>query len=114
MTQLVIRMDPHMTSTLQGALAALGFTSRGWLRRVLEVLAVTLMAALTIWTTAEAAWDFPSRWGGYLVLFCWLASAWSGLSLLRGKSDWAILLLILFAVFAIAGLPILAIAFSSD
>jgi hypothetical protein len=72
------------------------------------------MAGVSLWTTAEAVMDFPSRWGGYLVLICWLAAAWSGLSLLRWKTIWALLLLTFFAVSAIAGLPILLLAFSSD
>ena len=84
------------------------------LRRVFFVFAVILMMALTVWTTAEAAMDFPSRWAGYLVLFCGLASAWSGLSLLRWKTNLAIVLLFFFAFGAIAGLPIILLAFSSD
>jgi hypothetical protein len=73
-----------------------------------------LMAALTTVTLATAIMEFPSRWGGYLILLFWLASAWSGLSLLWRRNGLALLILFFSLSVAIGGLPIAMIAFSSD
>jgi len=83
-------------------------------RRALVLSAVTLTALLTIWTALVAVMDFPLRWGGYLVLFCGLASVWSGLSLLRWKTGLTVFFFFLFLCFSVAGLPIVLIAFSGD
>ena len=75
---------------------------------------IILTTALTIWTIVEAAIDFRVRWAGYLVLFCWLASVWSGLRLLRRKTERAFVVLLVSTASALAGLPIMLIAFSRD
>jgi hypothetical protein len=81
---------------------------------ILLTAVAILMAVLTAFAIATAIVDFPSRWGGYLILLFWLASAWSGLSLFWRKSGLALIILLFSMSVAIGGLPIALIAFSSD
>ena len=69
-------------------------------------VAVSTAAVLTIWTIATVASDLTREgsyppWGLYFLWFLLLAVVWSGLSLLRWRTNLAIVVLLLCAVYAL-------------
>jgi hypothetical protein len=69
-------------------------------------VAFSLATALTVWAILEVGSDFMSEeryppWGLYLLWFSLLAMLWSGLSLLRRRTNPAIFVLLLSAVYAL-------------
>jgi hypothetical protein len=78
----------------------------GWLRGWSTAAAVSLASALTVWTIAVVANDLAREdsyppWGLYFLWFSLLAAAWSGLSLLRWRTNLAIVVLLLSALYAL-------------
>jgi hypothetical protein len=76
------------------------------LRRVSIVVAVGLAGAFTIWAIAVMVshlmrGDGHPPWALYLLRFLMLTTFWSGLSLLRWRSNVAILVVILSGVLAV-------------
>jgi predicted Na+-dependent transporter len=68
--------------------------------------ALVLATALTVWAVVEAAINIMREeryppWGLYLLWFSLLAMLWSGLSLLRRRTNLAIFVLLLSAVYAL-------------
>jgi hypothetical protein len=88
----------------------------GWSMAV----AVGLAASLTIWVIASVTIDLMREdsyppWGLHFLSFSLLAMVWSGLSLLRWKSNLAIAALILSAMYALPlGMLILLFRSFSD
>ena len=69
-------------------------------------VAVGLTAALTMWVIAVAVSDLMREgsyppWGLYFLWCLVLAMVWSGLSLLRWRTNLAIIVLLLSAVYAL-------------
>jgi hypothetical protein len=80
-------------------------TSNRWLQWSIA-LATSLAAVLTIWAIAMMASDLVREdnhapWALYLLCFLSLAMFWSGLSLLRWRTNLAIVILLLSAVYAL-------------
>ena len=74
----------------------------GWFMAV----ALSLAAALTVWAIVEVGIDIMREeryppWGLYFLWFSLLAMLWSGLSLLRWRSNLAIVVLLLSAIYAL-------------
>jgi hypothetical protein len=75
---------------------------RGWFMAI----AVSLASALTLWTIVAVASDLTREasyppWALYFLWFLLLAVAWSGLSLLRWRTNLAIVVLLLSAAYAL-------------
>jgi hypothetical protein len=75
---------------------------RGWSMAV----AVSMAAALTLWTIAVVASDLTREdnyppWALYILWFLLLAMVWSGLSLLRWRTNLAIVVLLLSSIYAL-------------
>ena len=69
-------------------------------------VAVSTAAVLTIWTIATVGSDLAREgsyppWGLYFLWFLLLAMVWSGLSLLRWRTNLAIVILLLSAAYAL-------------
>jgi hypothetical protein len=75
---------------------------RGWSMAV----AVSMAAALTLWTIAVVASDLTREdsyppWALYILWFLLLAMVWSALSLLRWRTNLAIVVLLLSSIYAL-------------
>ena len=75
---------------------------RGWSMAA----AVSIASALTLWTIAVVVSDLAREgsyppWGLYFLWFLLLALVWSGLSLLRSRTNFAIVVLLLSALYAL-------------
>jgi hypothetical protein len=83
-------------------------------------LAVGMAAALTMWAIAVVASDLAREdgyppWGLYILWFWLLAAVWSGLSLLRWRTNLAIVVLLLSVVHALPlGVLIVLLRAASD
>ena len=79
------------------------------IRRLREwsmAVVISVVAALTMWAIAVVASDLMREgsyppWGLYFLWFLILAMVWSGLSLLRWRTNLAIVILLLSAVYAL-------------
>ena len=89
---------------------------RGWSMAA----AVSIASALTLWTIAVVVSDLAREgsyppWGLYLLWFLLLALVWSGLSLLRWRTNLAIVVMLLSALYALPlGVVILLLRAVSD
>ena len=89
---------------------------RGWSMAA----AVSIASALTLWTIAVVVSDLAREgsyppWGLYFLWFLLLAAVWSGLSLLRWRTSFAIVVLLLSALYALPlGVVILLLRAVSD
>ena len=75
---------------------------RGWCMAA----AVSTASGLTLWTIAVVVRDLAHEgsyppWGLYFLWFLLLALVWSGLSLLRWRTNFAIVVLLLSALYAL-------------
>jgi hypothetical protein len=67
---------------------------------------ISMAAALTVWAVAVVASDLTREgsyppWGLYFLWFSVLGMIWSGLSLLRWRTNLAIVVLLLSALYAL-------------
>jgi len=89
---------------------------RGWSMAA----AVSIASALTLWTIAVVVSDLAREgsyppWGLYFLWFLLLALVWSGLSLLRWRTNLAIVVMLLSALYALPlGVVILLLRAVSD
>ena len=89
---------------------------RGWSMAA----AVSIASALTLWTIAVVVRDLAHEgsyppWGLYFLWFLLLALVWSGLSLLRWRTNLAIVVMLLSALYALPlGVLILLLRAVSD
>ena len=89
---------------------------RSRLQKWAGTVTVTSAAAVTIWAIAEVAinlmWNDYPPWGLYLLWFLLLAMVWSGLSMLRWKTNLGFVVFLLSAMYALPlGLLIVALSF---